>query len=99
MSLMTLTAVELGKKIKAKEVTVVEATRAALDAIKEKEERIHSFVTVDEEKALARAAQVQKMLDEGKLTGPLAGVPVAIKDNTCNKATLNTRTPKPLHNR
>ena len=38
MSLMTLTAVELGKKIKAKEVTVVEATRAALDAIKEKEE-------------------------------------------------------------
>ena len=38
MSLMSLTAVELGKKIKAKEVTVVEATKAALDAIKAQEE-------------------------------------------------------------
>ncbi|MDD6505207.1 MAG: Asp-tRNA(Asn)/Glu-tRNA(Gln) amidotransferase subunit GatA [Lachnospiraceae bacterium] len=98
MSLMTLTAVELGKKIKAKEVTVVEATRAALDAIKEKEERIHSFVTVDEEKALARAAQVQKMLDEGKLTGPLAGVPVAIKDNMCTEGMLTTCSSKILYN-
>lgn len=98
MSLMTLTAVELGKKIKAKEVTVVEATRAALDAIKEKEEKIHSFVTVDEEKALARAAQVQKMLDEGKLTGPLAGVPVAIKDNMCTEGMLTTCSSKILCN-
>ncbi|MDD6157715.1 MAG: Asp-tRNA(Asn)/Glu-tRNA(Gln) amidotransferase subunit GatA [Lachnospiraceae bacterium] len=98
MSLMTLTAVVLGKKIKAKEVTVVEATRAALDAIKEKEERIHSFVTVDEEKALARAAQVQKMLDEGKLTGPLAGVPVAIKDNMCTEGMLTTCSSKILYN-
>lgn len=98
MSLMTLTAVELGKKIKAKEVTVVEATRAALDAIKEKEEKIHSFVTVDEEKALARAAQVQKMMDEGKLTGPLAGVPVAIKDNMCTEGMLTTCSSKILYN-
>lgn len=51
MSLMSLTAVELGKKIKNKEVTVVEATRAALDAIRAKEEKVHSFVTVDEEGA------------------------------------------------
>ena len=46
MNLLSLTAVELGKKIKAHEVTVEEATRAALDAIRAKEKEINSFVTV-----------------------------------------------------
>ena len=83
MNLLSLTAVELGKKIKAHEVTVEEATRAALDAIRAKEKDINSFVTVDEESAMIRAKEVQKMIDDGTLTGPLAGVPVAIKDNMC----------------
>ena len=48
MDLMSLTAVELGRKIKAKEVTVTEAVTAALDAIEKKEKAVHSFVTVDE---------------------------------------------------
>ena len=52
MSLMQLTAVELGKKIKAGEVSVVEATEAALAAIEAKEEKVNSFVTVDREGAL-----------------------------------------------
>ena len=98
MSLMSLTAVELGKKIKNKEVTVVEATRAALDAIRAKEEKVHSFVTVDEEGALKRAEEVQKRIDEGKLTGPLAGVPVAIKDNMCTEGLLTTCSSKILYN-
>ena len=98
MSLMSLTAVELGKKIKDKEVTVVEATRAALDAIKAKEDKVHSFVTVDEEGALKRAEEVQKRIDEGKLTGPLAGVPVAIKDNMCTEGLLTTCSSKILYN-
>lgn len=79
MSLMNLTAVELGKKIKNKEVTVVEATKAALDAIDAKEDKVNSFVTVDREGVLKRAEEVQKLIDDGKLDGPLAGVPVAIK--------------------
>ena len=98
MSLMSLTAVELGKKIKDKEVTVVEATRAALDAIKAKEDKVHSFVTVDEEGALKRAEEVQKLIDEGKLNGPLAGVPVAIKDNMCTEGLLTTCSSKILYN-
>ena len=69
MNLLSLTAVELGKKIKAHEVTVEEATRAALDAIRAKEKDINSFVTVDEESAMIRAKEVQKMIDDGKLTG------------------------------
>jgi aspartyl-tRNA(Asn)/glutamyl-tRNA(Gln) amidotransferase subunit A len=96
--LMSLTAVELGKKIQAKEVTVQEAVLAALDAISKSEPQIHSFVTVDEEGALKRAAEVQKQIDEGKLTGPLAGVPVAIKDNMCTKGLKTTCSSHILYN-
>ena len=98
MKLLELTAVELGKKIKAGEVTVEEATRAALDAIKAKEEQVHSFVTIDEEGAMNRAKEVQKLIDGGTLTGPLAGVPVAIKDNLCTKGMLTTCSSKILYN-
>ena len=88
MNLLSLTAVELGKKIKAGEVSAEEAARAALESIEAKEEKVHSFVTVDREGALQRAKEVQKKIDEGVLTGPLAGVPVAIKDNLCTKGHL-----------
>ena len=98
MSLMNLTAVELGKKIKNKEVTVVEATKAALDAIDANEEKVNSFVTVDREGALKRAEEVQKLIDEGKLAGPLAGVPVAVKDNMCTEGMLTTCSSKILGN-
>ena len=98
MSLMNLTAVELGKKIKNKEVTVVEATKAALDAIDAKEDKVNSFVTVDREGALKRAEEVQKLIDDGKLNGPLAGVPVAIKDNMCTEGLLTTCSSKILGN-
>lgn len=98
MSLMNLTAVELGKKIKNKEVTVVEATKAALDAIDAKEDKVNSFVTVDREGALKRAEEVQKLIDEGKLAGPLAGVPVAVKDNMCTEGMLTTCSSKILGN-
>ena len=98
MNLLSLTAVELGKKIKAHEVTVEEATRAALDAIRAKEPQVNSFVTVDEEAAMARAKEVQKLIDDGTLTGSLAGVPVAIKDNMCTKGMLTTCSSKILYN-
>ena len=55
MNIMSLTAVELGKKIKAKEISVEEAVTAALDAIEKKEKLVNSFVTVDREGALKRA--------------------------------------------
>lgn len=98
MDLMSLTAVELGKKIKAKEVSVEEAVRAALAAIGKKEDAVNSFVTVDEEGALARAKQVQEKINAGELAGPLAGVPVAIKDNMCTEGLLTTCSSKILYN-
>jgi aspartyl-tRNA(Asn)/glutamyl-tRNA(Gln) amidotransferase subunit A len=98
MSLMSLSAVELGRKIKNKEVTVIEAVTEALDAIEKKDGELNCFVTVDREGALARAAEVQKKIDDGTLTGPLAGVPVAIKDNMCTEGLLTTCSSKILYN-
>ena len=81
MSIRSLTAVQLGKKIQAGEVTVREAVEASLAQIDSVESEVHSYVTICREEALKRADQVQKMIDAGELTGPLAGVPVAI--TTC----------------
>ena len=99
MSLMSLTAVELAKKIKAGETTAVEAAKDALVQIKEKEESIHSYVTVlDEAQILEKAGEVQKKIQAGELTGPLAGVPVAIKDNMCTEGILTTCSSRILGN-
>ena len=99
MSLISLTAVELGRKIKEKEITAVEAAKAAIEAVKAKEDKVNSFVTVvDEEAILKRAEAVQEAIEAGKLTGPLAGVPVAIKDNMCTKGILTTCSSKILSN-
>ena len=96
---MSLTAVELAKKIKAGETTAVEAAKDALAHIKDKEESIHSYVTVlDEAQILEKAGEVQKKIKAGELTGPLAGVPVAIKDNMCTEGILTTCSSKILGN-
>lgn len=98
MDIMSLTAVELGKKIKAKEISVTEATQAYLDQIEKVENDVHSYVTIDKEGALKRAGEVQKMIDDGTLLSPLVGVPVAIKDNMCTKGTRTTCSSKILEN-
>ncbi len=90
MSILSLTAVELGKKIKAKEISVVEATEAVLAQIDRVEGDVNSYITVDREGALKRAVEIQAKIDDGTLTGPLAGVPVAVKDNMCTEGLLTS---------
>ena len=98
MDILKCTAVELGRKIKDKELTAVEATQAVLDRIDSVENTVHAYVTVDREGALKKAAEIQKKIDDGELTGPLAGVPVAIKDNMCTEGMLTTCSSKILYN-
>ena len=67
---------------------MADAVEAAIAQIERVEENVHSFVRIDKEGARKRAEEVQKMIDDGTLTGPLAGVPVAIKDNLCTKGVV-----------
>lgn len=90
MDILSLTALELGKMIKDKKVTAGEAARAAIERAKALEPEIHSYVTLDEAGAMRQAAEVQKQIENGTLTGPLAGVPVAVKDNLCIEGQLTT---------
>lgn len=98
MDLLNLTAVELGKEIKAKNISAVEAAQAVLDQIEKLDTSINSYVTVNKEEALARAKHVQTQIEEGKLNHPLAGVPVAIKDNMCTQGVRTTCSSKILDN-
>lgn len=98
MSIMSMTAVELGSKIRKREISVEEAVKASLAQVKKMEVKVHSFVTVDEEGALKRAQKVQKLIDEGLISGPLAGVPAAVKDNLCTAGLRTTCSSKILEN-
>ncbi len=90
MSILKMTALELGRKIRSGDITVPEATQAVLERIRTQEPAIHAYVTVDEEGALKRAAQVQARIQDRTLVSPLAGVPVAVKDNLCTKGLRTT---------
>lgn len=98
MSILSMTAVELAAAIKKHEVTVKEAVEAVLDNIEKKEDTYHCYVTVDREGALKQAEEIQKKIDDGTLSGSLAGVPVAIKDNMCTEGLLTTCSSKILYN-
>ena len=98
MDILAYSAVELAQAIKAGETTAVEVMKAVLDRIDASEESIHAYVTIDREAALAKAEAVQKQIEAGELTGPLAGVPVAIKDNMCTEGVLTTCSSRILGN-
>lgn len=95
---MSLTAVELGKRIKNGDVKVEDAVRACLSKIEKLDIEYNCFISVDIERALLKAAEIQKKIDDGVLTGPLAGVPIAIKDNICVKGMGTTCGSKILSN-
>jgi aspartyl-tRNA(Asn)/glutamyl-tRNA(Gln) amidotransferase subunit A len=78
--LIRLTAAELAAAIAAGDVSAVEVTRAHLDRIEAVDERVRAFLHVAPDAALAAAAGVDERRRSGEPLGPLAGVPLALKD-------------------
>ncbi len=86
----TMTAARLGQAIHNGETTAIAAAKTSLENIHALEDAYHCYITVEEEKTLAQAEDVQKKIEDGTLAGPLAGVPVALKDNLCTAGTKTT---------
>ncbi|MBD3005636.1 MULTISPECIES: Asp-tRNA(Asn)/Glu-tRNA(Gln) amidotransferase subunit GatA [unclassified Streptomyces] len=78
--LTRLTAAEIAARIASGEVTAVEVTEAHLARIEAVDEKVHAFLYVDREGALAQARAVDAKRERGEELGPLAGVPLALKD-------------------
>ncbi|MEU8081831.1 Asp-tRNA(Asn)/Glu-tRNA(Gln) amidotransferase subunit GatA [Catellatospora citrea] len=94
--LIKLTAAELGAKIAAGDVSAEEVTRAHLDRIAEVDGRVHAFLHVDDEGAVQAARAVDARRAAGDKLGPLAGVPIAIKDVIATKGIPTTAASKIL---
>lgn len=91
MDITALSALELGEKIKKKEISVMDAVKAQIDKIKSLDEEYGCYITIMEEEAYKRAEFVQEQIDKGAYADSLlAGVPVAVKDNMCTKGVRTT---------
>jgi len=91
-------ALELSALIKAKKISAVEAVSAYIESIEKNDSRYNAFLTVSKEKALARAKEIQSMIDSGESLSPLAGVPIAVKDNISTEGIKTSCASKMLGN-
>ena len=94
----TFKAHEIRDKIKNKELSSQEITKAFLDRIDAVEDKVESYVTVLADEAMASAKAVDEKIAKGEEVGALAGVPMALKDNLCTKDVLTTCSSKMLYN-
>ncbi|BCJ72702.1 glutamyl-tRNA(Gln) amidotransferase subunit A [Catellatospora sp. IY07-71] len=94
--LIKLSAAALGEKIASGEVSAEEVTRAHLDRIAEVDGRVHAFLHVDDEGAVEAARAVDARRAAGEKLGPLAGVPIAIKDVIATRGIPTTAASKIL---
>ncbi|MEH0841011.1 Asp-tRNA(Asn)/Glu-tRNA(Gln) amidotransferase subunit GatA [Micromonospora sp. CPCC 205711] len=88
--LTRMTATEIAGLVAGGETSAVEVTRAHLDRIAAVDDRVHAFLHVDSEGALAAARAVDERRAAGEELGPLAGVPVAVKDVLTTKGVPTT---------
>ena len=89
-------AAELSRMIRDKEYSAVEVTKSFLRRIDEVEDKIGAYITVTAESALSQAEDIDHRIAKGEPTGPLAGVPIAFKDNICTNGVRTTCASKML---
>jgi amidase len=87
---------EVARRLKARKVSSVEATKASLDRIARLDPKLKSYATVTADKALVEAAERDKEFAAGKSRGALHGVPIGIKD-LCNTAGVATAAGMAIH--
>ena len=90
MDITELTVHELQEKIKNKELTITEITKAYVDRMNEKEKDVQAFITELKDEALKQSEEIQNKIDNGEKLGDLAGIPIGIKDIICTKVILST---------
>lgn len=98
MQIHTMTALALGQEIAAGRLSAREATQAYLERITDREPGLHAYLSVDAERALDQADAVDKSLAAGERLSPLAGVPMAVKDNICTRGLRTSCASKMLEN-
>lgn len=89
-NLIEMAAHELAPRIKAGEVTAEEAAREVLRLIEDNDPAINAYLAVDPDSVIKDAQEVDRRVAAGETTGPLAGVPIAIKDAICTKGLETT---------
>ncbi|MBH1940531.1 Asp-tRNA(Asn)/Glu-tRNA(Gln) amidotransferase subunit GatA [Mobilitalea sibirica] len=95
----TMTALDLGRAIKQKEISVAEAVKAQFDIMKLRDPSYQCYITMMEEEAYTQAEEIQRRIDAGELfNSTLAGVPMAVKDNICTRGIKTTCASKILYN-
>ena len=96
MKITSLTVHELIEKLKNKELTSEEITKAYIERINDKEKDVNAFVTTLCDEALEQAKKIDAEKDSGKANLEFAGIPIGIKDNICTKGIKTTCASKML---
>ena len=98
MEVYEMTALQVAEKIKNREITAMDAVESVAKAIELRDETYNCYTSFDKNSALENAERVQKKIDAGEPVSELAGVPIAIKDNICEKGKLTSCASKILYN-
>lgn len=98
MDLEKMTALELAEKIKQHQISALDGVKTVFDQIEKKEGKVHAYLDTYKKEAYTRAKQVEKGIADGTYSGPLAGVPIAVKDNICIKGKKTTCASRILEN-